>query len=381
MRFLILLLTFLTAFSVPPLHATQSLPVSRVAHMQQRREQRRRARLARRFPSSSSSSLPTVLTVPTLSTIPAPPSTDPLPATDVRAAILLLGTTMPILGSIRIFPHEEPLDVRRISVDFLVAPLSVDSLLVYDGDRRFLGRAMFDASVSGNRRFTLRFANGTFVIPQREERSVYVRALLKERDAGGVSGEELRVYEFRIEGDGVWSNAEYVKPLTETFPTFQTARARFTSIANADALTGPISLGPSQRIASFRFTGERSDGSTELRVTSLTFQVSASSDITLSNAVVRGRDAVEDYGCTVGSTTITCSDIPASHGVIGDSSRVIELYADVMSTGTVSSPILQITLNNPGTVDTVGHITWTDGTTTFTWVPFEQPVVRGIRWK
>ena len=362
--------------------------------MKQRVEQRRRARLTRRAchgevsrlrcdtthtSSSSFSSFPSLPTA--VPTVPTPPSTDPLPASDVRAAILLLGTTTPILGSVRIFPHEESLDVRRISVDLLVAPVSVDSLLVYDGDRRFLGRATLDASVSGNRRFTLRFANGTFVIPQREERSVYVRALLKERDAGGVSGEELRVYEFRIEGDGVWSNAEYVKPLTETFPTFQAARARFTSIANADALTGPIPLGLSQRIASFRFTGERSDGSTELRVTDFTFQVGKSSDIALSNAVLRGRDAGESHGCTVGSTTITCSDIPASHGVIGDSSRVIELYADVLSTGIVSSPILQITLNNPGTVDTVGHITWTDGTTTFTWVQFEQPVARGTRWK
>ncbi|MBI2524031.1 hypothetical protein HYW11_02345, partial [Candidatus Peregrinibacteria bacterium] len=139
---------------------------------------------------------------------PVPSTLDPLPITEVRASIPLLGSVTPILGSVRIFHNEEPLDVRRISIDLLVAPLSVDSLLVYDGDRRFLGRATLDTSVSGNRRFTLRLSNGIFVVPKREERSVYVRALLKERDAGGVSGEEFRVYEFRIEGDGVWSNAE-----------------------------------------------------------------------------------------------------------------------------------------------------------------------------
>ncbi len=320
-----------------------------------------------------------VSSVPSVASVSSVPFVlDPLPASDVRAAILLLGTTTPILGSVRIFPYEEPLDVRRISVDLLVAPLSVDSLLVYDGDRRFLGRATLDASVSGNRRFTLRFANGTFVIPQREERSVYVRAFLKERDVGGVSGEELRVYAFRIEGDGVWSNAEYVKPLAETFPTFQTARARLMAVTNAEGGGGNLVIGPRQRLAVFRFRRERSDGAAELRVTFLTFQVSASSDITLNNAVLRGRDAGEDYGCTVGSTTIVCSDIPAVHGVVPDGGRVIELFADVASDGTVSSPFLQVTLNDPGTIDAAGHVGWTDGMAAFTWVPFEQPVVRGI---
>lgn len=351
--------------------------------MFQRSMARRALRLSRRFPASksfsSTTAKPTGGAGSSFSSVTSiPPIFDPLPASDVRAAILLLGTTTPILGSVRIFHNEEPLDVRRISVDLLIAPLSVDSLLVYDGDRRFLGRATLDTAVAGNRRFTLRFANGAFVIPKREERSVYVRALLKERDAGGVSGEELRVYEFRIEGDGVWSNAEYVKPLTETFPTFQTARARLTAVTNAEARTGSLAAGLRQRLAAFRFGRERSDGAAELRVTSLTFQVSASSDITLSNAVLRGRDAGEDHGCTVGSMMIVCSDIPAAHGVVSDDGRVIELFADVVSTGAVSSPFLQVTLNDPGTVDAAGHIIWTDGTTTFTWVQFEQPVVRGI---
>lgn len=210
---------------------------------------------------------------------------------------------------------------------------------------------------------------------------MYVRALLKERDAGGVSGEELRVSEFRIEGDGVWSNEEYIKTLTETFPAFQTARARLVSVTNAEGRDGNLAFGPRQRIAAFRFEGEQDDGGAELRVISLTFQVSKSSDITLSNAVLRGRDAGDDHGCTVGSTTIVCSDIPAAHGVVPDGGRVIELFVDVVSTGTVTSPLLQITINTPGTVDTAGHITWTDGTTTFTWVPFEQPVTRGILLK
>lgn len=271
------------------------------------------------------------------------------------------------------------MDIRTILIDFVTAPTSIDSLLVYDGDRHYLGRATLDAGVAGGKRFQLKLLGNTFVIEKREERSVYVRALLKARDAGGSSGETFQVKEIRVEGDGMWSNESYGKTLTETFPSFQTARARFTSIVNAEESTGILVAGPRQRIGSLRFTGERGDGSAELRVMSLTFQVSKSSDVILTNVLLRGRDAGDDHGCTVGSTIITCSDIPAGHGIVSDGGRVLELYADVAVTGAVASPFLQVTLNDPGTVDTAGHISWTDGTTTFTWVQFAQPVVRGIR--
>lgn len=386
--FLFFVTIFLVLLSVSSGDIAQgvSLRPSRRDVMLQRRLARRVIRLARRFPYDvprSSSSPPSSFHSFSLSASVTSVSSvasffDPLPPSDVRADILLLGTTTPILGGVRIFHNQEPLDVRALSIDFLAAPASVDSLLVYDSDRRFLGRAMLDTAVSGNRRFTLRIANGAFVVPQREERSVYVRALLKSRDAGGMSGEEIQALEFRVVGDGVWSNEEYTKTLTETFPVFQAARARLTAVTNAEERDGSLAFGQRQRIAAFRFQGERSDGAAELRVTSLTFQVSASSDITLSNAALRGRDAGEDHGCTIGSTTIVCSDIPAAHGGVPNGGRVIELFADVASTGTVTSPLLHITLNNPGTVDTSGHITWTDGTTTFMWVPFEQPVARGI---
>lgn len=283
------------------------------------------------------------------------------------------------MGSVRIFPEQEPVEIRTILVDFVDAPSSLDSLLLYDGERRLLGRATLDASVAGGRRFTLRLLGNTFVIPKREERSVYVRALLKARDAGGTSGDIFQVKEIRVEGDGVWSNEPYGKTLTAIFPSFQTARARIASIANAEESTGALAAGQRQRIAAFRFVRERSDASAELRVTSLTFQVSAASDVTLTNAILRGRDAGDDHGCTVGSVTITCSAIPAAHGVIGDGGRVLELYADIALSGATTSPFLQITLNDPGTVESAGGISWTDGTTTFIWVQFEQPVARGIR--
>lgn len=384
-----LLLVFLFSLSIP-LSPAHSGPLSYVVGMKQRMELRRRARLIRRFPSfvssfssfssfDSFSSLSSVPTLPTIPTLPIAPLLDPLPATDVRADIALLGTVTPILGSVRIFPEQEPVDIRTIIIDFVTAPTSVDSLLVYDGGRRSLGRATLDTSIAGGRRFTLRLLGNMFVIPKREERSVYVRAFSKKRDAGGSSGETFQVKEFRVEGDGVWSNVPYGKTLTETFPTFQVARARLTSVTNAEEATGILVAGPRQRIGSFHFTGDRGDGSAELRVTSLTFQVSKSSDVTITNVVFRGRDAGDDHGCTVGSTTITCSDIPAGHGVVGDAGRVLELYADVAVAGSVANPFLQVALNDPGTVDTTGHISWTDGTTTFTWVQFEQPVVRGIR--
>lgn len=404
---LFLLIVFILSF-IFPLSPAHGEHLSYVIGMQQRREQRRRARLVRRFPSFTTSSLsfssfssspssissavprtdpssdagvsPAHRSSPSASEVGLVTSSfDPLPTTDIRADIPLLGSVTPILGSARIFPEHEPVDFRTILVDFVAAPSSIDSLLLYNGDRRLLGRATLDASVIGGKRFTLQLLGGTFVILKREERSVYVRALLKDRDVGGSSGDVFQIKEIRVEGDGMWSNEPYGKTLTETFPTFQAARARLVSVTNAEEPTGILVAGLRQRIGALRFLRERSDASAEFRVTGLTFQVSASSDVTLTNAVLRGRDAGDDHGCTVGSVSITCSAIPAGHGVVGDSGRVIELYADVAVAGTMASPFLQVTLNDPGTVDAAGHISWTDGTTTFTWVQFEQPVVRGIR--
>jgi hypothetical protein len=304
---------------------------------------------------------------------------DTLPAPVVQSAILLLGQVSEPIAAARVFPNAEPLDATEISIRLTDPAPTVESILVYDDDKVFLGRASLDPSDSLGRTYRLSMRNGSFVVPHREERSVYVRALVKAKDNGGTSGAEVRVDRIVVSGDGSWSNTEYNEQTTDTFPTFETARARITSIQNVGAAAG-ILVGGTQQIASIKFRGEESDSAADLRITGLTFQIEKSTGIDLVNVNVHVEGSDTQTSCSVSSSTVTCGSIPAINGSIGTGEITLRVTGEVIIGGGLSKGFLGLTLVEGGSPSDAGSITWTDGTTTFNWVPFETPVVRGTLW-
>jgi hypothetical protein len=118
-----------------------------------------------------------------------------------------------------------------------------------------------------------------------------------------------------------------------------------------------------------------------VRLTSITFTAEISNGITLSNVVLRNEDNSASTSCSVSSTTITCSGIDQSIGIV-DSTRTLRLVGDVaVDSAFTGDRFLRIVIDQPGTPSTSGAITWTDGDTTFTWVDFNQPVVRGAMYE
>jgi hypothetical protein len=294
----------------------------------------------------------------------------------VRQNILLLGEVSSAIAGVQFFSSNEPLDVSEIRVIFTSSVPSVESLLLYDEARKALGRATLDTSVPSRREYRLSLGASTLTLEHRVPLSVYVRAQVRGYREGGMSGEDVQVSSVRITGNGQWSTSEYVQTSSETFPAFTTARAGFTRIGSDGPKSAILVPGSSVSLGTFRMEGRENDALADLRITDLVFTLSKSSDITVSSPVLRLPDGSASHNCTLASTTITCSSIPASIAAV-DTMRTFELHADVATSGMTNVSFLNVSVNDPGSPSSAGDVTWTDGTTSFRWLPMDTPVVRG----
>ena len=287
--------------------------------------------------------------------------------------LLLLGQTSPVVASMKILSESEPLAVTAITITLENAVPSIGSFLVYDYDAIFVGRAFLDSGTV----YRLSLKTKNIVIPKRENMSFYVRAQMLAHDAGGESGQTAQVQSMAVEGDGVWSNNEYTKATTESFSKFETSRSRISGIARDGDERSFLVAGTDTPISAFRFGGVLGDSQADLRVTDLTFTIGSIGSVTIAN-ITLGADGTSDrHACSVGSSTITCSSLDAAFGSLEDRERILTLYADVTVPFSSQKAALQITLNQTGDVDSSGAVTWTDGDTSFTWVPLGSPIARG----
>lgn len=331
------------------------------------------------FPASSSSSSSMSSSSSSVSHLPR----DPLSDTTIRSQFILLGETSPVLGSAKFFIEEEPLDVTAISVNLVSDVPTVQSLLVYDDDRGYLGRATLNTSTSStNRNYRLEVPVGLFAVGKREERSVYFRAQLSSKDAGGMGGQTLQISNVTVEGDGAWSNRGYIRQSSggNAFVVFVTARSQITSVSNAGQATAPLITGTNQLLGSFTFTGRKSDSSAKINVTDLVIQIEQTGQVTLSNVRIGTPGIADRMSCLVSGSLITCSDIPESFGSLTDDPRTVTVYGDITAVDTAHAS-LRLTLNESGSSSSAGSVTWTDGTSVFTWLGMDSPVAMGTYYK
>ncbi len=302
---------------------------------------------------------------------------DPLTDLSIRSRFLVTGEVSPVIGAADFFSNNEPIDVRKVVITLATDAPSVDSLLVYDDSGRSLGRA---TRGSNTFIYTLTVPSGTFTLPRREERGVYVRAQIASRDAGGKSGEEVTISTIYVEGVGEWSNESNGESSTESFQTFETSYALLTRIANAGANETALSAGEDRLVGTFTFEGRRADGEADLRLNVIDFQIE-SAGVTLSDVRLRAEGADADTLCTVSSGVATCNAISETNGGLRGGPKTIRAYADVSIASGYANPFVRLTIGDPGTPFAAGDITWTDGSTTFTWVPYDAPVVRGTLYR
>ncbi len=305
-------------------------------------------------------------------------SSDPNHDLTVRSNFLLLGTVSPVLGAVNFFPANEDIDVETITVSFTNDSSAIQNLRLYESDTgRFLGTASRQSSGI----YVANITEGTLTLPRREDTGIYVRAQLRDVESGGSGGQNVRIDDITVEGSGASSNGDYSATSSQTFLTFQVAPAMITRVSATGGLTtSAFVTGQNQILGNFDFDAVSPDSRFTPRVTSLVFTMSAAAGVSVTNVelVLPGTD--ETSGCTVAGSVITCSTIPASIGTIDDQ-QTIRLVGDVSVTAGTLNPFLQVSLQEAGTPTSPGSVTWSDGTTTYTWLAVDDPVARGIRYE
>lgn len=307
-------------------------------------------------------------------------SADPGPDFSQLPAFIRLGTTSAILGAAKIFNDVEPFVVTDITVTFTGSVPTVDEVLLFaSADHRVLGSASRDSSDPSS--FLLHKASGILSAPKREDVSVYARAITRAFDGGGVSGEDVRIDHFTVAGHGGWSNRSYSQSTIETYQIFETARSTFIAIANAGPAGDVLVSGVGRTLGAFRFTGGSSDGRADLRLTNITFSLGMTGNVSLANVALRGDGSTDQTGCTAASDTITCASVPASIGTVVGGQRTLTLTGDITVPGSSQNAGLQVSLTPAGSASSAGAVTWTDGTTSFQWVPFDESSLRGTAYR
>lgn len=296
----------------------------------------------------------------------------------VQPNIVLLSQTSQILAGAKFFSNNEPLNVDSLTINLANPVSSIDSFLVYDGSGRYLGTA---SQVSGsNTAYKVSLASGVYSFGRRVDSTVYVRARLKAFDSGGVSGETVQISSIQLHGTGEWSNSTYTSSSSDVYPISQTARGTITSVTNVGVASQLISNGTDQLLGKFQFNAQTTDGQAKVRLTQLVLQASATNGVTVSNVQLRTASNTTVATCTVSGNTITCASIPSDIGTISGS-QTISVYGDVTLASGAVNPALQLSINNAGNTASAGDVTWTDGTTTFTWLPLSTPIVRGTQFQ
>lgn len=342
----------------------------------------RAAQEGRAFSSSSSSRLEeprsSVSSVSSVSSASSVSSfaIDPGPDFSQSASLLRLGTVSPILGAAKIFNNLEPFTVEDVTVTFTGTVPSVDQVRLYAStDGRYLGGASRNSSNPSS--FTLHSSSGLLSIDRRVETSVYARVITRSFDQGGESGEDIQIDYFFIEGRGDWSNRRYSQSTSETYQISETTRSVFTAIRNAGPEEDVLVGGVGRTLGQWRLEGVRGDGRADLRVTDIDFGLGVSGGVTLSNITLGADGTTERADCAVVGDTIICSSIPEGIGTVASGMRILTLRGDIAVPAASQSAGLQVSLIPAGSVNSAGALMWTDGTTGFSWIPFDEVQLRG----
>ena len=327
-------------------------------------------------PAPSEKRFPNQLYIPTI----------PLPRIDATSHILVLGEKAPPIASLKLTPQDEPVQVRTVTITLTAEVSSVHSLEVVDDFGFSLGIAGLDVTASSARDvFTLDLpADRAYFIEHKDTVILVVRPIVKDEDAGGVSGQTVQVESIVISAQGDWtSRTNLVSTSGSDFQKHQTSKATFVSLARSGPVEGIFSVGANRTLGAFIFEARKTREG-EPAITALNFSLSTPAEVTVSAIKLRGNDSDILHSCSISGLTISCNGIPEEIGSL-DTVRTLTLVADI-SVSSHPEPYMQVSLQTPGRPDSAGDITWIDaalnlGGSTFTWVPYDPPVVEGTVWR
>ncbi|MDD5740150.1 MAG: hypothetical protein PHO20_05290, partial [Candidatus Peribacteraceae bacterium] len=127
--------------------------------------------------------------------------------------------------------------------------------------------------------------------------------------------------------------------------------------------------------------GVRGDGRADLKVTDATFALGVSGGVILANVTLGADGSTDRTTCSVAGDAITCAAIPESIGTVSGGTRILTLRGDITVPSTSQSAGLQVSITPAGSVSSAGALTWTDGTTSFSWLAFDESQLRGTFYR
>ncbi|MBT3835460.1 hypothetical protein HOF56_04425 [Candidatus Peribacteria bacterium] len=308
----------------------------------------------------------------------------PLPNIDALSKFLLLGTNNSVIATVGLSSGDEPIHIRRFTITLDSEASSLSSMEVIDEFGYILGSATLDIAESSNKNvFTLDISSQkAYFIDKDDKVSIAIRTRMKQNESGGISGEELQVTDISVNAIGLWSNK--TASIDKSGPDFlahETSLARIKSITNSGNASGVFGIGTNRPIASFNFESQSINSrSANPAITSLVFSVNSPSAVELANIKLRTYGLNNSTSCSFIRPRIICDSIDESIGAI-DSVQKLILSADVSLSGSHPNVYLQISINDPGSPNSSGDITWTDGVGVFNWIDLDSPVVNGTDWR
>lgn len=325
--------------------------------------------------SSSSSSVSSIAP-------PAPRSDFP-----ARSKFLLLGERH-IIGSAEFAARDDDVVIENIQVEFRKPNKNVRTLYLVNENKEHIAELSPDTFDKDELRWKAQGENVTPYALGNNTQTFGIQALMKDATAG-FSEEliELKSWSMNVRPQNGDGNGYQLIPQTPSFPAHQTARAEITAITNNQSPVLDIKQASAVTLAEVEVTGRYLEGAT-LRVKHLTFTVEDSSGITLESLRVGALHSSKIAPCSISNhTSISCSNISASIGVVETDSVVFQLKGTLKLDPNNENPKLRIGIQDPGSLSTtsnpgtIGHVQWTDGTGSFTWVDFAAPVMNGSQWK
>lgn len=303
---------------------------------------------------------------------------DPLPVSTVQSKVVILGETSAPIAAADFFVDQEPLLAETLTINLSADIQSIASIIVYDEETRYIGRALRIASG----KYELSIPEGALYLPRREDVRLYVRADLKQDDSGGVSGQQFRVANLTMQGYGDWSNTTYTRISSDTFPFFETGHANIVDVYNDGGNQRVFVSGTERQIGSFSFATVQDDTTFDPAIRSIEFDMSKATGVNVSNVELRREGYNDAHACSVNGNTITCSSLPSDIGWLSSGDPVpFEVYADISVDSGITEPFLQLSINDSGTPTTIGAVSWDDGESIFEWVGLPSPLALGTVYR
>lgn len=302
-----------------------------------------------------------------------------------RSRFLIAGERSHPVASANFFANLEPLYVRGAIVKLFNDIDGIDSMYVIDSTGVEIGQIYLDKIYDSSEktwRGTFPASATSYKIPKSEQRTIGVELRMKPRNQGGTSEEMVQVDSLSLTTEGEWTqNSATVVQNILPYPKHQTAMGRIVSIQNAAAESEALPLGANNILAAFRIGGSAVEGAT-LRIEHLEFQVSKSPSVNVANWRLTMPDTSDSWPCSVNDTVVSCSSLPTWLGTLGSgqSSRIFRLMGDVTLSPGYTDKNMQISVSQPGGVDQLGSVRWTDETGHFNWVELDSPLARSTRF-